>query len=132
MSAVYRPMSISKKNLLAPSALARAIHVFFKPYHSKFLIFHKNGILCEYLYVSHTLFILYLEGNHTLFGEKLYFIWKFSNGNTVLYIVYYRVSTKKYLLKTIYNIRAKNHPKEHIFVAVNVNSKLYPYPLCHS
>ena len=31
---------------------------------------------------SHTLFILYLEGNHTLFGEKLYFIWKFSSGNT--------------------------------------------------
>ena len=28
------------------------------------------------------LFILYLEGNDTLFGEKLYFIWKFSSGNT--------------------------------------------------
>ena len=26
--------------------------------------------------------ILYLEGNHTLFGEKLYFIWKVSSGNT--------------------------------------------------
>ena len=35
-----------------------------------------------YLYVSHTLFILYLEGNHTLFGEKLYFICKFISGNT--------------------------------------------------
>ena len=29
-----------------------------------------------------TLFILYLKGNHTLFGEKLYFIWKFSSGNS--------------------------------------------------
>ena len=48
------------------------------------MIFHiKICILGEYLYVSHTLFILYLEGNHTLFGEKLYFIWKFSSGNTV-------------------------------------------------
>ena len=28
----------------------------------------------KYLYVSHTLFILYLDGNHTLFREKLYFI----------------------------------------------------------
>ena len=27
--------------------------------------------------------MLYLEGNHTLFGEKLYFIWKFTSGNTV-------------------------------------------------
>ena len=26
------------------------------------------------------LVILYLEGNHTLFGEKIYFIWKFSSG----------------------------------------------------
>ena len=42
----------------------------------------KLGIWGKYLYVNHTLFILYLEGNHTLFGEKLYFIWKFSSGNT--------------------------------------------------
>ena len=36
------------------------------------MIFHaKIGALRENLYVSHTLFILYLEGNHTLFGEKL-------------------------------------------------------------
>ena len=35
-----------------------------------------------YIFVNHALFILYLEGNHTLFGEKLYFIWKFSSGNT--------------------------------------------------
>ena len=47
------------------------------------MLFHaKMGILGKYLYVSHTLFILYLEGNHTLFGDKLYFIWKFSSGNT--------------------------------------------------
>ena len=45
----------------------------------------KIGILSKYLYVSHTLFILYLEGNHTLFGEKLYFIWKISSGNTEKY-----------------------------------------------
>ena len=44
------------------------------------------GILGKYLYVSDTLFILYLEGNHTLFGDKLYFIWKFSSGNTGLLI----------------------------------------------
>ena len=47
------------------------------------MLFHaKMGILGKYLYVSDTLFILYLEGNHTLFGDKLYFIWKFSSGNT--------------------------------------------------
>ena len=40
------------------------------------------GILGKLLCVNHTLFILYLDGNHTLFGEKLYFIWKFSSGNT--------------------------------------------------
>ena len=59
------------------------MHIFFKPSHSGFMIFHaKIGILGEYLYVSHTLFILFLEGNHTLFREKLYLIWKFSSGNT--------------------------------------------------
>ena len=51
------------------------------------MIFHaKNGFWGKYLYVSHTFFILYLEGNQTLFGEKLYFIWKFSSGNTDIYI----------------------------------------------
>ena len=49
------------------------------------MLFHaKMGILGKYLYVSDTLFILYLEGNYTLFGDKLYFIWKFSSGNTVM------------------------------------------------
>ena len=48
------------------------------------MLFHaKMGILGKYLYVSDTLFILYIEGNHTLFGDKLYFIWKFGSGNTV-------------------------------------------------
>ena len=53
------------------------------------MLFHtKMCILGKYLYVGHTLFILYLEGNHTLFGEKLYFIWKFSSGNTeFMYLV---------------------------------------------
>ena len=47
------------------------------------MFFHaKIGILGKNLYGSHTLFILYLDGNQTLFGEKLYFIWKFSSGNT--------------------------------------------------
>ena len=65
-------MSISKKLLLSPSALALIIHIFFKPSHSTFMIFHvKIVILGEYLYVSHTLFILYLEENHALFGEKI-------------------------------------------------------------
>ena len=60
-----------QKILLAPLELASAIHIFFKLWHSRFMIFHdKIGILGEYLYVSHTLFILYLESNHTLFGEK--------------------------------------------------------------
>ena len=71
MSAIYQPMSISKKN---PS-LTQAIHIFYKPCHSKFIIFHtKISIWGKYSYVSHTLFLLYLEENHTLFGEKLYFI----------------------------------------------------------
>ena len=85
MSAVYRPMSISKKLLLSASAFVLIIHIFFKPSHSSFDFSRKICILGEYLYVSHTLFILYLEGNHTLFGEKLYFIWKFSSGNTDFY-----------------------------------------------
>ena len=42
----------------------------------------KNGVLGKNLYVSNTLFIVYLEGNHTSFAEELYFIWKFSSGNT--------------------------------------------------
>ena len=49
----------------------------------------KNAIWGEYSYVKHTLFILYLEENHTLFGEKLYFILKFCNGNTASDIVHY-------------------------------------------
>ena len=85
MSAVYLPMSISKKTLLVPSPLTSAIHIFFKPCHSKFMIFcTKIDILEKYLYINHTLFILYLQGNHILFGENLYFIWKFSSGNTEL------------------------------------------------
>ena len=77
-------MSISKRILLVPLALAEAIHIFSKPCHSKIMIFHaKIGILGKYLFVSRTLSILYLEGNHSfLFGEKLYFIWKFSICNT--------------------------------------------------
>ena len=72
MSAVNQPMSISTNNFACP----------FKPCHSKFMIFHaKIGILLKYLNVDHTLFILYLEGNHTLFGEILDFIWKFRSGN---------------------------------------------------
>ena len=48
-----------------------------------FMIFHtKIGVWGENLYLSHTLFLLYLEGNHTLFGEKIYFILKFNSGNT--------------------------------------------------
>ena len=55
MSAVYRSMSISKKILLAPSALASAVHIFFKPCHSEFMIFHaKFGILAKYLQENHT------------------------------------------------------------------------------
>ena len=49
------------------------------------MFFHaKIGILGKNLYGNDTLFIFYLDGNHTLFGEKLYFIWKSSSGNTDL------------------------------------------------
>ena len=59
------------------------IHTFFKPCYSKSMIFHaKIDVWGENLHVSHTLFILYLKGKHTLFKEKIYFIWKFSSGNT--------------------------------------------------
>ena len=67
------------KNVLAPSALALAIHLFFKPCHSRFTIFHAKMVLWENIYM---LIILYSEVNHTLFGEKLYFIWKLRSGNT--------------------------------------------------
>ena len=78
--------------------VAYAIHTFFKPCHSKFMIFRtKIGILVKYLYVFHTLFILYLEGNHTLFGEKIYFIWKFSSGSTVNIISTITVSLASYI-----------------------------------
>ena len=84
MSSVYQPMSIIRK-LFACAFGARIsnTYIFFRPCHSKFMIFcAKNDILEKYLYVNHTLFILYLEGNHTLFGEKFYLIWKFISGNT--------------------------------------------------
>ena len=72
MSTVYRQMSISKKNLLADFGACINNTYIFKPCHSKFMIFRKKKCyLGEYSYVKHTLFILYLEGNHTLFGEKL-------------------------------------------------------------
>ena len=59
------------------------------------MIFHtQSGILGKYSCVSHTLFILYLEGNLTLFGEKLYFIWKFSSGNTALRYIPFLTSIK--------------------------------------
>ena len=52
----------------------------------------KLGILGKYLYVNHTLFIFYLDGNHTLFGEKIYFIWKFSSGNPEEIQMFYCIS----------------------------------------
>ena len=67
MSAVYRPMSIPpppKKNALAFGALLSNQFIF------QAIFFTKKCNLGEYLYVSHTLFRLYLESNHTLFGEK--------------------------------------------------------------
>ena len=68
------------------------------------LFLRKKCILEKYLYVSHTLLILYLEGNHTLFGEKFYFILKFSSGNTgylktdlivVLVFVWVKINTNE-------------------------------------
>ena len=63
----YQPMRISNGYIFQAMSMI---------YHAKIEILGKN------LYESHTLFILYSEGNHTLFEEKLYFIWKFSSGNT--------------------------------------------------
>ena len=61
----------------------------------------KIGILGKYLYISHTLFVLYLESNHTLFAEKLYFIWKLSSGNTVVFVKLY-VSMPVFLSKLVF------------------------------
>ena len=85
MSAFYQPIFNEhiKNILLAPLALISTIHICFNPCHSKLMNFHaKIYILGKYLYISHTLLILYIEGNHTFGGEKLYIIWKFSSGNT--------------------------------------------------
>ena len=51
-------------------------------FHAKIDVLGRGG--WENLHVSHTLSILYLEGKHTLFKEKIYFIWKFSIGNTAI------------------------------------------------
>ena len=82
MSAVYRPMSNYQKKICSHLWCSNKQYIYiFKPCHSIFMLFHaKIGVLGKYFYVSHPLFILYLEGNHTLFGEKWYFIWKFSSG----------------------------------------------------
>ena len=41
--------------------------------------------------------ILYLDEDHTLFGEKLYFIWKFISGNTgVMYHIIQCVLMRKW------------------------------------
>ena len=82
MSAVYRPMSILKKFARALGACISDTHILKAISFYIYDFSRKNGIVGRYLYVYHTLFILYLEVNHTLFGEKLYFIWKFSSGNT--------------------------------------------------
>ena len=78
MSAVYRPMSISKNFRLAPLVLKLAIHnIFFKNLILIFLFFtQKIGIWGMHLYVSDTLFILkeiilYFDTNHPLFGNLL-------------------------------------------------------------
>ena len=84
MSAVYLPMSKPKKIFSRLCRLHKQYIYFSSHVILNFMLFHaKMGILGKYLYLSHTLFILYLEGNHTLFRDKLYFIWKFSSGNTV-------------------------------------------------
>ena len=72
MSAVYRPISISKDFWLVSSMLTLAIHIFFKPRHSKFLFSHKNCYLVQlFQYMSYSyLVLLYFHGNHTIFSEK--------------------------------------------------------------
>ena len=70
MSVVYRiPPPPPKKNCQRPWHLhIKAMHIFLRPCHSKFMIFHaKIGILGKYLYVNHSLF-------YTVFRGKLYFI----------------------------------------------------------
>ena len=72
-----------QKNSASTSGARINNTIFFKPCLSKFMLSHAINIFGgKYLYLSHTLFILYLEGYHTLFGEKLYLIWTFSSGNT--------------------------------------------------
>ena len=93
MSAVYQAMSISNKYLLLPLQFTLAIHMFFKSRHSKSYNFsHKTVLLFwfflggggYYFIVKYTLFILYSEGKHTLFGGKSFFILKITSGNTDL------------------------------------------------
>ena len=52
MSAIYHPMSISKKFWLVPSVLAIAIHLFFKNLDLNFMIFHtKNCVFVGGIYM---------------------------------------------------------------------------------
>ena len=51
MSAVDRPMSISKKILLTPLGLTYTIHIFFKPFHSKFMLFHTKMVFGGNIYM---------------------------------------------------------------------------------
>ena len=66
MPAVYRPIYICKNVQLATSALTLAIHIFFKPCHSEFVIFHKKwcfkpNISIQVILYSNFLFVkLYL------------------------------------------------------------------------
>ena len=70
MSAVYRPISISKKILLAPSALAQAICVFFKPCYSEIIIFPAKTWDLGEVSICKSYF------SYTLFRGKSYFIWR--------------------------------------------------------
>ena len=80
MSAFCRPMSISKKNLLTPLALAQPIRIFFKPCYSKFMIFHTQKLGFGEVFIWKPYFI------YTLFRWKSYFIWR----KIILYLEIYQ------------------------------------------
>ena len=75
MSAVYQPISISKK---LASAFSNT-HIYQATLFSISRIGANN---CNNFCVSHTLFMLYFRGNNTLFSEKSNFISKVTSGNT--------------------------------------------------
>ena len=94
---------------------------------SKFMIFHtKNWVLGKDSYESHTLFIVYLDESHTLFGEKLYFIWKFISGNTE-----YDIQTRGQPIVVIcICVERHNGSHNYLFTCVGLTRRRNPPLIC--